>query len=77
MKLPRDDAGLTFEVFMPTAGKTLSGAYKPVDFELVRLGVAATITIDGVSAAYDAKDELVLSPNVTYTFGASTAVHVM
>lgn len=74
-----DSRGVALQVFLPTEGKQIPiGTYSPTEeTEVVKLGNAVNISINGESVPYTAGEVIALSKDVTYTFDAITVLHVM
>lgn len=65
------------DVFSPTTASTYNGVINPMEPVAVRLGSDVMITINSLPLTYNEGEIVVLQPNVSYTFGSSTVVHIM
>lgn len=78
MPMIRDNKNnVVVDVFSPSTASTYSGVVIPTEPVAIRLGSDVVITINALPLTYTEGEVLVLQPNVSYTFGTSTIVHIM
>lgn len=78
MPMIRDNKNnVVIDAFSPSTASTYTGVITPLEPVAIRLGSDVTITINSLSLTYTEGEVLVLQPNVSYTFGTSTVVHIM